>query len=158
MSVGPGERAPLAVRAPLPGRAITLASVPDEVFAQAMVGPGAAIDPHPRPLDAVAPVDGTLMKLHPHAFVVVGADTRAVLVHLGIDTVQLEGKGFTLLAKEGDPVTAGQPLVHWNPAQVAATGRSPICPVVALEAGPEALTELVDAGEVTPTTTLFTWL
>ena len=157
MTVSPGDQAPLAVRAPLPGRAIPLASVPDQVFAQAMVGPGAAIDPHPRPLDAVAPVDGTLMKLHPHAFVVVGADTRAVLVHLGIDTVQLEGKGFTLLAEEGDPVTAGQPLVHWNPAEVASTGRSPVCPVIALEATPEALTDLVDSGEVTPTTTLFTW-
>jgi PTS system glucose-specific IIA component len=157
MSAGPGERAPLAIRAPLPGRAVPLASVPDEVFAQAMVGPGAAIDPRPRQLDALAPVDGTLMKLHPHAFVVLAADARGVLVHLGLDTVQLEGKGFTLLAEEGDPVAAGQPLVRWNPAEVASGGRSPVCPVIALEATPEALTELLDDGEVTPGRTLFTW-
>ena len=58
----------LQVRAPLPGRAMPLESVPDPVFAGAMVGPGMAIDPHPAPGDAVSPIDGTLLKLHPHAF------------------------------------------------------------------------------------------
>jgi PTS system glucose-specific IIA component len=148
----------LRVRAPVPGRAIPLASVPDAVFAQAMVGPGAAIDPQRQPADAVAPIGGRLMKLHPHAFVVLSADARGVLVHLGIDTVQLEGKGFTLLAREGEDVRVGQPLVRWDPGGVAETGRSPVCPVIALDAGPEAVTELVTSGEVTVTTPLFTWV
>jgi PTS system glucose-specific IIA component len=147
----------LQVTAPLPGRAIPLASVPDAVFAQAMVGPGMAIDPHPSPADAAAPVDGVLLKLHPHAFVVVGDGNRGVLVHLGIDTVQLEGRGFTLLAREGDAVRAGQPLVHWDPGEVGRTGRSPICPVVALDAAPDDLADLVDSGEVALATPVFTW-
>ncbi len=147
----------LRVRAPLPGRAIPLSSVPDVVFAQAMVGPGMAIEPRPAPVDAVAPIDGTLLKLHPHAFVVVGDDDRGILVHLGIDTVQLEGRGFTLLAREGDAVRVGQPLVHWDPGEVQETGRSPVCPVIALDAASDALADLVDSGEVTPVTPIFTW-
>ncbi len=107
-----------------------------------------AIDPRPAPGDAVSPIDGTLLKLHPHAFVVVGAGERGVLVHLGIDTVQLEGRGFTLLAEEGATVRAGQALVRWDPAAVRDGGRSPVCPVVALEASADALSDLVDAGEV----------
>jgi PTS system glucose-specific IIA component len=67
-----------------------------------MVGPGAAVDPPRGPLQAVAPVDGQIVKLHPHAFVVVTASGRGMLVHLGIDTVQLKGEGFRLLAAEGD--------------------------------------------------------
>ena len=54
-----------------------------------------------------------------------------MLVHLGIDTVQLKGEGFTLLAAEGDDVEAGAPVVEWDPAAVEAGGRSPVCPVVA---------------------------
>ena len=90
----------LRVLAPLPGRVLPLSEVPDPVFAGAMVGPGAAVDPPRGPVQAVAPVDGRIAKLHPHAFVVVTSSGRGVLVHLGIDTVQLQGEGFRLLAAE----------------------------------------------------------
>jgi PTS system glucose-specific IIA component len=148
----------LQVGAPVSGRAIPLAAVPDVVFAQAMVGPGAAIDPRRLPADALAPIDGHLLKLHPHAFVVVSAGGHGVLVHLGIDTVQLDGAGFTLLGREGETVRAGQPLVRWDPAAVAETGRSPVCPVIALDARPEAVTALLDSGEVTAGSAIFTWV
>ena len=59
------------VTSPLAGRAIGLAAVPDPVFSGAMVGPGTAIDPVREPSEAVAPVDGVIVSLHPHAFVVV---------------------------------------------------------------------------------------
>jgi len=147
----------LQVRAPIAGRAVRLADVPDEVFAQGLVGPGTAIDPKPAPDDALAPVSGLLAKLHPHAFVVVAEGGRGVLVHLGIDTVQLRGAGFELLAKEGEPVAAGQPLVRWDPAAVAASGRSPVCPVVALDAPWSALSAVVEQGEVATGDLLFVW-
>jgi sugar PTS system EIIA component len=147
----------LQVHAPVAGRAVGLAGVPDEVFAQRLVGPGTAIDPKPAPDDALAPVSGTLAKLHPHAFVVVAEGGRGVLVHLGIDTVQLRGAGFELLAKEGQPVTAGQPVVRWDPAAVAASGRSPLCPVVALDAPGSALSAVVEQGEVAAGDPLFIW-
>jgi len=147
----------LQVLAPVAGRAVGLAAVPDEVFAQAIVGPGTAIDPVRAPGEACSPVTGVLVKLHPHAFVVVGADGYGVLVHLGIDTVQLHGEGFTLLATEGDTVQAADPLIRWNPATIEATGRSPICPVIALDAQPGALRDVTIAGEVAPGDLLFVW-
>jgi PTS system glucose-specific IIA component len=147
----------LQVLAPIPGRALPLSEVPDPVFSAAMVGPGAAIDPPRGPVQAVAPVDGRIVKLHPHAFVVVTASGRGVLVHLGIDTVQLKGEGFRLLAAEGDEVTAGTPLVGWDTAAVEAGGRSPVSPVIALDASPEAIGDAVTSGQVEAGTPLFAW-
>ncbi|MGB9376539.1 MAG: PTS glucose transporter subunit IIA [Mycobacteriales bacterium] len=146
-----------SVGSPLHGEVVGLAGVPDPVFAEAMVGPGTAIDPRREPGEAVSPVTGKLVKLHPHAFVVVDADGHGVLVHLGIDTVQMKGEGFTLLAAEGDQVQAGQALVRWDPAAVEASGRSPISPVVALDASAEAVTDLVETGPVRLGDRLFSW-
>ncbi|CND90582.1 PTS system N-acetylglucosamine-specific IIA component%2C Glc family [Mycobacterium tuberculosis] len=145
------------VLSPVTGRVVGLAGVPDPVFAQAMVGPGTAVDPERGPGQAIAPVTGTIVKLHPHAYVVVDAEGHGVLVHLGIDTVKLKGEGFDLLAAEGDEVTAGQPVVGWNPAVIEAGGRSPICAVVALDAGADALSDVLESGEVTKGAELFTW-
>ncbi|MEV7422927.1 MULTISPECIES: PTS sugar transporter subunit IIA [unclassified Streptomyces] len=145
------------VTAPLSGQAIGLASVPDPVFAGAMVGPGTAIDPVREPGVAVSPVDGVVVSLHPHAFVVVDAEGHGVLTHLGIDTVQLNGAGFELLVNKGDTVTRGQDIVRWNPAAVEEAGKSPICPVVALEATADSLADLRESGEVTSGDALFGW-
>jgi PTS system glucose-specific IIA component len=145
------------VLSPVGGTAVGLAGVPDPVFAQAMVGPGTAIDPERAPGQALAPVDGKLVKLHPHAYVVVDAEGHSVLVHLGVNTVQLKGKGFELLAAEGDTVTAGQPLVAWNPAAIEAGGRSPVTAVVALDAGEDALSSIVESGPVERGAELFLW-
>jgi len=144
------------VATPLAGTAIGLAEVPDPVFSQTMVGPGAAIDPARRLQAAVAPIAGTLVKLKPHAFVVISADGRGVLVHLGIDTVNLEGRGFELIAAEGDVLRAGQPIVTWNPAEVEAGGLSPVCPVIALDAESAAIDAIVN-GAVAAGDELFHW-
>jgi PTS system N-acetylglucosamine-specific IIA component len=148
------------VVAPVTGRAITLAEVPDAVFAQNMVGPGAAIDPSRAPGEVVSPISGILVKLKPHAFVVTADDGRGVLVHLGIDTVNLDGTGFTVLAEEGGPVAAGQPVIRWNPAEVESAGLSPVCPVIALDAGHaavDAVSVSVALGAVSAGDRLFTW-
>ncbi len=147
---------PLVVTAPLAGRVVPLSDVPDLVFAEEMVGPGIAVEPDPGPGTAVAPVDGRVVVLHAHAFVVQTATGRGVLVHLGIDTVQLAGEGFVLLAAVGDEVAAGTPVVHWDPSAVAAAGRATVCPVVALDAASSAVTRLVgDRAEAG--TELFRW-
>ncbi|RLL69991.1 PTS glucose transporter subunit IIA [Streptomyces sp. Z26] len=145
------------VTSPLAGHAIGLAAVPDPVFSGAMVGPGTAIDPVREPTEAVAPVDGIVVSLHPHAFVVVDAEGHGVLTHLGIDTVQLNGEGFELLASKGDTVKRGDPVVRWNPATVEQAGKSPISPVVALEAAADALTDVADDGDVAAGGALFSW-
>lgn len=148
----------LIVGSPVVGRVVAMRDVPDPVFAESIVGPGLAIDPDPEPGGSVvAPCAGVVVKLHPHAFVLLApsaeptsssepAAGRGVLVHLGIDTVQLKGAGFTLLVAEGDNVVAGQELVVWSPNEVADGGRSPLVPVVALDLGPRGLEELVRPG------------
>ncbi|WP_381801365.1 PTS glucose transporter subunit IIA [Streptomyces niveus] len=146
-----------SVTSPLAGRAIGLAAVPDPVFSDAMVGPGTAIDPVREPSEAVSPIDGIVVSLHPHAFVVLDSEGHGVLTHLGIDTVQLNGTGFDLLVAKGDTVTRGQAVVRWNPADVEAAGKSPVCPVVALDASADALADVVRDGEVKAGDALFGW-
>ncbi|MEU1630412.1 PTS glucose transporter subunit IIA [Streptomyces sp. NPDC020096] len=145
------------VTSPLAGRAIGLAAVPDPVFSGAMVGPGTAIDPVREPSEAVSPVDGVIVSLHPHAFVVVDGQGHGVLTHLGIDTVQLNGEGFELLVNKGDSVKRGDAIVRWNPAQVEEAGKSPVCPIVALEATADVLTDVAEDGDVTVGQTIFLW-
>ncbi|BBB01789.1 putative phosphoenolpyruvate-dependent sugar phosphotransferase [Actinacidiphila reveromycinica] len=145
------------VSSPLAGRVIGLDAVPDPVFSGEMVGPGTAVDPVREPGEAVSPVDGVVVSLHPHAFVVVDDEGHGVLTHLGIDTVQLNGEGFELLVAKGDTVGRGQPVVRWNPAAIEAGGKSPVCPVIALEAVGNSLGEIVRDGEVAAGDALFNW-
>jgi sugar PTS system EIIA component len=145
------------VSSPLSGRAIGLDAVPDPVFSGAMVGPGTAVDPLREPGEVVAPVDGVIVSLHPHAFVVVDDEGHGILTHLGIDTVQLNGEGFELLAAKGDSVSRGQAVVRWDPAAIEAAGKSPVCPVIALEASAEALGGVASDGDVAAGDTLFNW-
>src|SRR5690242_9050126 len=145
------------VTSPLAGRTIGLAAVPDPVFSGAMVGPGTAIDPVREPGEAVAPVDGVVVSLHPHAFVVVDAEGHGVLTHLGIDTVQLNGEGFEVLINKGDTVKRGDAIVRWDPATAVAAGKSPICPIVALEATADSLADVKEDVEVKQGDTLFNW-
>jgi len=128
------------VLAPVPGRSVLLPEVPDPIFAQGMVGHGAAIDPPHGVIDAVAPVGGKIVKLYPHAYIIMTAESVGVLVHLGLDTVQLEGQGFDLRVREGDEVQVGQVVVTYDVPAVAATGRNPIVPVVVLDKQPESIT------------------
>ncbi|MEU5215423.1 PTS glucose transporter subunit IIA [Streptomyces sp. NPDC020807] len=145
------------VTSPLPGRAVGLANVPDPVFAGAMVGPGTAVDPIRGIIEAVSPVDGQIVSLHPHAFVVMSEEGHGVLTHLGIDTVKLNGEGFDLLVDKGDRVKRGQAVIRWNPATVEGAGYSPISPVVALEASADQLSGVAESGEVTAGAELFVW-
>lgn len=121
------------VLAPCPGRVIPVTDVDDPVFAAEMVGPGVAIEPTGEVVTVVAPIAGRVLKLHPHAFVVLGGDGVGVLVHLGINTVRLEGRGFELLASEGDTVAVGDPMVRWDPATVDGADMSTVVPVVVMD-------------------------
>ncbi|WP_193612472.1 glucose PTS transporter subunit IIA [Nocardioides lijunqiniae] len=120
------------VRAPLPGRVVAMGDVPDPVFSSEMVGPGIAIEPDPGEVTVVSPVAGTVVKVHPHAFIVLASDGVGVLVHLGIDTVKLDGRGFEVLVTQGSTVEAGTPMVRWDPATLE-DGMSPLVPVVAMD-------------------------
>jgi glucose-specific phosphotransferase system IIA component len=146
---------PLVVLAPITGTVVPLAEVPDPVFAGQMVGSGAAVEPPAGEMfDVVSPVAGKVIKLLPHAFVVVEGSGRGVLTHVGIDTVKLKGEGFKLLIAQGDMVGAGAPVMRVDPAAALAAGYSMVSPVVVLDTKPDTAT-LVAAGSVTAGEELF---
>lgn len=147
------------ILAPLPGRVLALADVPDPVFAGQLVGSGVAIDParDRGSLEVVAPIAGTIVKLHPHAFVILGAGGVGVLTHLGIDTVKLAGAGFTLLASEGDAVDSGSPIVRFDPADIDATGYSAVCPIVVMDSPRDSVDQAGVGTDVEIGAALFDW-
>ncbi|WP_028935959.1 PTS sugar transporter subunit IIA [Pseudonocardia spinosispora] len=149
----------LAVAAPLAGTVTSLADVPDPVFAGQLIGSGAAIEPLPdaHAVDVVAPISGKLVKLHPHAFIVVGTSGTGVLVHLGIDTVTLGGDGFTVHVAEGDEVVAGAPMVTFDAARVRERGLSAICPVVVVESPADSVGDIAAGTAVAAGAPLFSW-
>ncbi|QLY28957.1 PTS glucose transporter subunit IIA [Nocardia huaxiensis] len=127
------------ILAPLPGRAMPLSEVPDPVFSAEMVGSGVAIEPldTDEQTTVVAPISGSIVKLHPHAAVIVSEAGVGVLLHLGIDTV---GKPdlFEVKAAEGDHVNAGEPLIVFSPNAVRRLGLSAAVPVVVMDTEPGA--------------------
>lgn len=145
----------LTILAPMPGRVANLADVPDQMFSEGMLGPGLAIDPTRAPVVVVAPVAGTIASLFPHAM---GIETGAysILVHLGLETVQLNGEGFTVLKAKGDTVEAGEPIIEWDPAGIEAGGLPVISPVIAIQAEAGSINQLVaDGTDVQTGTPLF---
>lgn len=120
----------IQVLAPLDGTVVALEQVPDEVFAQKMAGDGVALDPSGQV--AVAPVSGQLVKLFKggHAFGLALGGGIELIVHLGLDTVELEGEGFEKIAVEGQMVRAGDPIVRFDRAIIEAAGKSMLSPVV----------------------------
>lgn len=150
---------PTPVLAPLAGTVVGLAGVPDPVFAEQLVGAGAAVEPPDGagPTEVCAPVAGTVVKAHPHAFIVQHGSGTAVLVHVGIDTVTLSGEGFTRHVAEGDAVEAGTPVVSFDPTAVRARGLSAITAVVVLDSAPDSIPDLVTGKPVGTGEPLYTW-
>jgi PTS system glucose-specific IIA component len=149
----------LPVTAPLAGTVLAMTEVPDPVFAGSLVGAGVGIEPAADAgvVDVVAPVAGRLLKVHPHAFIVLTADGRGVLVHLGIDTVRLDGAPFTLHVAEGCEVAAGDRVVSVDVAAIRAAGMSPVSPVVVMDAAADTVPPVQPGRTVVPGDVLFTW-
>lgn len=148
---------PEEILSPLPGTVVPLDVVPDPVFAQQIVGGGVAVQPayDVGPVVATAPVGGTLVRVQPHAYVIQFAAGTGILVHIGIDTVRLDGAGFQVLATEGATVTA-DPVVRFDPQTIAEHGYSDICPVIVLQSAPGAVPAPASRA-VEATDVLFTW-
>lgn len=142
------------VLSPCPGRVLAISECVDEVFATEIVGPGVVIEPTLEETVVVSPIAGKVVKVHPHAFVVLGAGGVGVLVHLGINTVHLEGAGFTVLTNQGATVEAGDPMVSWNPATITGADISTQVPVVVMDRKPGTL-ELPEVGAVDTGDVLF---
>jgi PTS system glucose-specific IIA component len=150
---------PTPVLAPIGGTVVGLADVPDPVFAEQLVGAGAAVEPPDGagPTAVRAPLAGTVVKAHPHAFIVRHESGAAVLVHVGIDTVTLDGEGFTRHVTEGDQVAAGTPVVTFDPTAVRGRGLSAITPVVVLDSAPDSIPDLPTGKPISAGEQLYTW-
>lgn len=134
MLFGRKSRPTVDIHAPFDGEVIPVNDVPDPVFAGKMVGDGVALIPL---LDAdsvtvCAPVAGELTTLFKtgHAFAVVSEEGLEVLVHIGLDTVELKGEGFRVLAAQGDRVTVGQPIIEVDVDLLRRRELNPVTPVV----------------------------
>ena len=116
--------------APVSGNVVALDAVPDEAFASKAVGEGLAIKPTGKVV--VAPAAGTVVKIFDtnHAFCLETSSGVEIVVHMGLDTVALGGKGFTRLVEEGAMVSAGQPVLEMDLDFLNANARSMISPVV----------------------------
>lgn len=108
------KKQPTAIFAPVAGEVYELKDVPDPVFAGGTMGEGFAVIPTNG--EVTSPVSGELFMLFPtaHAFAVRTPSGAEVLVHVGVDTVSLQGTGFEALRSQGDTVRAGDPVVRYD--------------------------------------------
>ena len=120
----------VTVTSPLEGRAVPISEIPDPVFSTGVVGDGIAIEPASNTV--VCPADATVVTAPDsgHAFGLKLDSGVELLIHVGIDTVELGGKGFDVKVKAGDHVSAGQPLVVFDPTVIDEAGYSKITPVL----------------------------
>lgn len=102
------------VVAPVAGRCIALDEVPDQVFSSRLMGDGFAVEAWEDTV--VAPISGELVMLADtkHAFGIKARNGMEILVHIGLDTVNLEGEGFTALQKKGSKIKAGEPVIRFD--------------------------------------------
>ena len=118
------------VASPLIGEMVPLSEVPDEAFKTGALGKGIAI--RPTIGEVYAPANATVTFLFPthHAIGLTTENGTEILIHIGMDTVQLEGKGFTSHVKQGDKVTAGQLLLEFDIAYIQQAGYDIITPII----------------------------
>lgn len=124
------ELAETKIVSPIKGKLVPITEVPDEVFAGKMMGDGFAIIPEDGLV--VSPVSGKIINVFPtkHAIGIQSTDGREVLIHVGLDTVNLKGEGFETFITEGDTVKAGQPLLQADLDYIEKNATSTITPIV----------------------------
>ncbi|WP_225372278.1 PTS N-acetyl glucosamine transporter subunit IIABC [Klebsiella pneumoniae] len=133
---------------PITGDVVALEQVPDEAFASKAVGDGIAVKPTSNIV--VAPAAGTVVKIFNtnHAFCLETNNGAEIVVHMGIDTVALEGKGFKRLVEEGSDVEAGEPILEMDLDFLNANARSMISPVVCSNSDDYSALVILASGKV----------
>ncbi|MCX7828007.1 MAG: PTS glucose transporter subunit IIA [Thermanaerothrix sp.] len=130
MITGWFKRKEFKVLSPFTGTVRPLEEVPDQVFSSKMAGDGVAVEPSEGLV--LSPVDGIIEVLFPsaHAFGVRTPEGVEILVHVGVDTVNLRGEGFEALKNQGDRVSAGEPVIRFDLDTVRSKAPSILSPVV----------------------------
>lgn len=146
MSVKEGQV--IEVHSPLSGEVVELKDVPDEVFASGVAGQGVAVKPSVG--EVKAPCNGVISVLFPskHAIGIAAEDGTERLIHIGLNTVMLDGEGFESLVEQGDKVTEGQPLLKFDMDFIEKQGYSLISPVLVTNADDYREIRVLDTKQV----------
>lgn len=120
----------MVVGAPMAGKLVSIKEVSDPTFGDEILGKGAAIIPSGN--QVYAPADGKVGTVFPtgHAVAIVASDGEEILIHVGLDTVKLNGQHYTIHVKEGQEVKKGDLLLEADLQQIKAAGYDVITPVV----------------------------
>ena len=129
------QKACFTLASPVEGEVISLSQVSDPTFAQEMLGTGVAILPEKGRI--VSPVNGTVVQVFDtgHAITLVSDEGVEVLIHIGLDTVELKGAPFTKIAKDGQSVAIGDLLIEFDEKAIIAAGYETVTPVVICNSG-----------------------
>ena len=146
----------MQVLSPCDGHVIDITEVNDPTFSGQLVGPGVGIEPSDGQQTIVAPADGKLLKLDPHAFILLVDGAIGVLVHVGINTVRVEGRLFELLAEQGQSVKAGDPIVSWDPSTITDPDMDSTVIVVLMDQAPDSISSGVIGQDIATGEALFT--
>ncbi|MEU0104919.1 beta-glucoside-specific PTS transporter subunit IIABC [Streptomyces sp. NPDC006129] len=134
--------------APVAGKAVPLAEVPDQVFASGAMGSGLAVIPSEGKV--YAPLSGTLVSVMPHAFGIRSDSGVEVLVHIGLNTVELQGRGFTPAVAQGQRVNAGDLLTDVDLKVITDAGYDPITVLIVTDPGAHTAVVPTATGDVQP--------
>lgn len=139
----------IRIVAPVAGKLVPLSEVSDPTFSEEILGQGAAVIPTGNQF--FSPVDGTVTTIFPtgHAAALTSADGVEVLLHIGLDTVKLNGKHFTAHAEEGQQVKKGDLLLEADLEQIKAEGFDIITPVVVCNTEEFSEIRMAKGGQVT---------
>lgn len=139
---------PLTVYAPLTGNAITLGDIPDPVFSQGALGPGCGIEPTEGKV--YAPFNGEIITAAEtkHAVGISSPDGMEMLIHVGIDTVDMDGKGFDMKVKEGQKVQKGDVLLTFSLDAIKEAGHPSTTAVLVTNGDDYAKVNLETVGKV----------
>lgn len=141
------KKKPIEIKAPISGKTIGLEKVKDEVFAQKMLGDGIAIEPAEGIV--VAPFAGKVSQVFPtgHA-IVVETKGLSLLIHIGLDTVNLKGQGFKIIAQEGQRIKVGDKLIEFDMEFIEKEGYLLQSPIVFPEGENIKTIEFAKTGEI----------
>ena len=116
--------------APMNGKVVALEEVPDPVFAEKMMGDGLAIDPEESMV--YSPVDGEIVQVFPtkHAVGIKTANGAEILIHIGLETVGLNGEGFEAFVSAGDKVKMGDKLISFDLTIIREKAKSTLIPII----------------------------
>lgn len=146
----------IAVAAPVSGTVVPLSEVPDPTFSQGILGPGAAVQPSEGRI--VAPANGTVDMMFDtgHAVSMTTSEGAELLIHVGIDTVNLKGEHYTAKCKSGDTVRKGDTLIEFDLDAIKAAGYEVVTPITVCNPDVFASVKTEGAGGIQAGDTLLT--